>query len=177
MVLVVAVLRCVLCGQNWFWSSPLLRSTNLKFLVFCANSHRFSFAWFWSVFISENQRWKGFDFSPCLRITNRKFLRFLHKFLLLGSALRPLRFLCDLCGKLWLRFSSCSFVSSLVKNGFGCGSATLCPLWWKLVLIFLRASVVGFGFWSRYPTEVQKTDAIGPFCPDCANISHPSNSG
>jgi len=73
------------------------------------------------------------------RVQNRAFSsRFLFCFL------RPLRFLRALCGKLWFWLSSCSFVSSLVNIGFdllrvsvppwwillfGCGFATLCPLW------------------------------------------------
>jgi len=83
------------------------------------------------VLISVHQRQSAVKkiliFSVLLLIWN--FFVFCANFYCFGSVLRPLRFLCDLCGKLWLRFSSCSFVSSVVKNGFGCGSATLCPLW------------------------------------------------
>src|SRR5947209_16202502 len=79
------------------------------------------------------------------QVQNRAFSRrFLFCFL------RPLRFLRDLCGKLWFWLSSCSFVSSASVKIFSVCNDFLPSLPGLVSPCFspcLRASVVGFGFW------------------------------
>src|SRR5437763_210517 len=49
--------------------------------------------------------------------------------------------LCALCGKLWFRFPSCSFVSSVVKNGFGFCSSIVVSSVVQIGFYLLRLSV------------------------------------